>query len=233
MLSWSRFSPVSGLVLKVKNSISSPLISISLFVLIWILYGLWQQLLLPQVPGYWIPVLTDSLLVKPLLWGFLPCVLRFRNRNLGRALGESWFSGQFPGLACIALCSLSLCFLHTIRLFQGLGNTYVVWDWMYLVFSLSAGIVEEAGFRGCCFLELEKGLGFWPGALISSTLFTLYHYPELLFGGSLLCLVSWRALLIFVMGMVFCWMQKKWNNLALNMVVHTVWDILSYLFCLF
>lgn len=209
------------------------LVSLGLFVLIWILYGLWQQFLLPQVPGFRIPALTDCMLVKPLLWGLLPCVLRFRNRNLGRALRESWFSGQFPVLACIALCSLSLCFLHTLRLVQGLRNTYVVWDWMYLVFSLSAGIVEEAGFRGCCFLELEKGLGFWPGVLISSALFTLYHYPEMLFGGSLLCLVSWRALLIFVMGMVFCGMLKKSNNLALNMVVHTVWDILSYMFCLF
>ena len=62
-------------------------------------------------------------------------------------------------------------------------------------------------------------------------MFTLYHYPELLLG-RWQGLISWRALLIFGMGVVFCWMFKKWRNLALNMTVHTVWDVLSYLFCL-
>lgn len=78
----------------------------------------------------------------------------------------------------------------------------------------------------------ESAIGFWPAAVTGGVLFTLYHYPELLFGGSFARLLSWRAGLIFVMGIVFSWMFRRWRNLALNMTVHTVWNILSYLFCI-
>lgn len=217
---------------QLRRRFSDLLLSVCLFGFLWILYDL-RQFLLPQVPGFPLPVLADSILVKPLVWGIVPLVLLGRDRNSGAVITESWFSGSFPVLPCIVALCLSLCFLHTLRLIQGLMNTFVQWSWMFVVLSLSAGVVEEIGFRGCFFTRQEALLGFWPGALISSALFTLYHYPQLLHGESLLCLVSWRALLVFVMGMVFCWMLKKWNNLALNMVVHTVWDILSYVFCMF
>lgn len=200
-----------------------------LFGLLWSLWGLWQQELLPQVPGSWLPALLDSVFVKTVLWGLVPCFLFSR----GRRLRESWFSSGFPVLPCVGLSCLSLCVLHTLRLVQGLGNTFLEWDWMFLFFSLSAGIVEEIGFRGCCFRYLEEKQGFWPAAILSSVLFTLYHYPDLLFGRSLGSLLSWRTLLLFGMGIVFCRMLHKWKNLMLNMVIHTVWDVLSYLFCLF
>ena len=131
----------------------------------------------------------------------------------------------------ILLC-LSTAFLYTLRLLNGLQGSFVFFDPMFLVLSLSAGVLEELGFRGGLFRLYETAMGFWTAALLNGALFTLFHYPELILGGSWLRLVSLRALLIFAMGVVFCWMFHKWRNLALNMTVHTVWNVLSYLFCL-
>jgi len=174
----------------------------------------------------------DVVAVKTLLWGAAPCLLLFwrGEKTNVRAL---WFRERFPGLPCVALLCLTTAFLHTLRLAQGLGNTFVDFDWMFILFSVSAGVVEEIGFRGCFFTDQERAAGFGGAALLSSAMFTVYHYPELLFGESAAVLLTPRAALIFIMGIVFCAMFKKWKNLGLNMVVHTVWDILSYAFCLF
>ena len=102
---------------------------------------------------------------------------------------------------------------------------------MFILFSVSAGVIEELAFRGGYFHLLEEHIGFWPAALINGAMFTLMHYPGLIIG-NFSGLISLRTLLIFTMGIVFCFMYHKWKNLALNMTVHTVWDILSYLFCL-
>ena len=144
---------------------------------------------------------------------------------------QTLFGAPFPWLPCLILLCVSTAFLFTIRLLNGLQNTYIVFEWMFIVFSLSAGVLEELSFRGGFFAMTEDRLGFWGAALLNGAMFTLYHYPELLLG-QWQGLISWRCLLIFVMGFVFCWMYRKWRNLALNMVVHTFWDVLSFLFCL-
>ena len=207
--------------------------TIGIFSTLWCVWSLWQQLVLPQVSGIWTSIWIHTVIAKPLVWGLAPCcVFLFRNRTKE---GEkvNWFEGKFPGLPCVALLCMTVAFLHTLRLLQGLGDTFVEFDWTFLLFSVSAGVVEEIGFRGCFFEAQRREAGFWPAALLSSGMFTLFHYPELLFGGSAALLLSARAALIFIMGIAFCAMYHKWKNLGLNMVVHTVWDVLSYLFCLF
>lgn len=199
---------------------------------LWLIWALWQQFLLPQVQPYRLNVAVDLLLAKPVVWGALPCILFLRRWKTGEKPVRDLFAKPFPVTACVILLCLTAAFLHTVRLVQGLGSTYAGLDWIAVLISLSAGVVEEFGFRGCIFTHQESWLGFWPAAVLNGAMFTLFHYPELLLGGSFAQLISWRGLLIFVMGIVFCWMFRKWRNLALNMVVHTVWDILSFLFCL-
>lgn len=194
----------------------------------WVLWGLWQNILLSRFSLGPAAALWDAAVIKCLIWAF-PFALLLRREKAGVS---ALFSPPFPWLACTVLLCLTTVFLYTVRLASGLVNTHVLFDPVFLVFSLTAGVYEEFCFRGGFFRLQAPTLGFWPAALFNGVLFTLYHYPDLLFGAGWTKLFSPRALLIFVMGVVFCWMFQKWRNLALNMVVHTVWDVLSYLFCL-
>ncbi len=166
-------------------------------------------------------VLLDSILIKSFIWLLLP-MLVFRPKDL--------FVGRFPWLACLIILCAVTAFLHTVRLLNGLGNTYVFFDPIFIVFSVSAGVIEELSFRGAFYMSMEE-LGFWPASITDGFLFALFHYPSVL-AGHMQELFSLRSLLIFVMGVVFCWMFRKWRNLALNMTIHSAWNLLSYLFCL-
>lgn len=180
---------------------------------------------MPTLPAGVATAILDSVVLKALIW--LAPFLLFRTRLRSKA----FFHAPFPWLPCLILLCASAAFLHSLRILNGLLNTHVVFDPMFIVFSLSAGVIEELSFRGGFFNLQEEAYGFWPAALINGVMFTLFHYPTLLLG-HWQELVSLRSALIFAMGVLFCWMYKKWRNLALNMTVHTVWDILSYLFCL-
>lgn len=195
------------------------------FALTWLSWAAWTLFAVPRLPlSPVVGALIDSVAAKALVW-LLPLVLL---RKLRR---KELFQGSFPWLACLILLCASAVFLHTLRLLNGLLNTHVIFDPMFLVFSLSAGVLEELSFRGGFFEWIREKHGFWCAALLNGAMFTLYHYPELLLG-QWQGLISLRAVLIFSMGVIFCWMYRRWRNLALNMTVHTVWDILSYLFCL-
>lgn len=202
----------------------------SVFACQWLVWGAWQFFVTPRLSAGIAMILLDSIVIKGLVWA-APFVLLFRTGKQ-RLARSDLFRAPFPWFACVILLCLTAVFLYTVRLSRGLVNTYIMFDPMFVVFSLSAGVIEEFGFRGGLFRMQESAIGFWPAAVINGAMFTLYHYPGILFGGDWTCLLSWRAGMIFVMGVVFCWMFWKWRNLALNMTVHTVWNILSYLFCI-
>ena len=208
-----------------KKLTDGPWLSVPVYLLVWLAWAAWVLFAVPRLPLDSVSgSLIDSVAAKALVW-LLPLFL------LRKLPWKELFQGRFPWLACLILLCASAAFLHTLRLLNGLQNTYVFFDPMMLVFSLSAGVIEELSFRGGFFAWQRKRLGFWGAALLNGAMFTLYHYPELLLG-QWQGLISLRALLIFTMGVAFCWMYHRWRNLALNMTVHSVWNILSYLFCL-
>lgn len=215
----------------IENRHKTAKFSLSLlpFTVLWLLWALWQRSAL--LPVGTAAALIDSVAVKGVLWGLIPWLFLSRAKKLLVPRNEL-FSAPFPGLACVGLLCLTTAFLHTLRLLNGLQDTHILFDPMVLVFSLSAGVFEELAFRGYFFNRHAALMGFWPAALLNGALFTAYHYPGLLFGEGWAELLTPRTLLLFIMGVVFCWMFRKWHNLALNMTIHTVWDILSYLFCL-
>lgn len=202
------------------------IIPFALYVICFSLWAVWQLFILPHFsPGHLISVI-DSVVVKAAVW-VVPVLLL--SRRYGKF--KEMFSGKFPWLALVVLLCATTAFLYTVRLLNGLQNTHIIFDPMFILFSLSAGVLEELSFRGGFFRIQDKQFGVIPASLINGVMFTLYHFPGLLLG-EWRPVISLRGLLIFVMGVVFCLIYKKWRNLALNMAVHTVWDILSYLFCL-
>ena len=193
-----------------------------LYAILWIAWALWQTTALPLLGPGTLTALTDSVLAKGLIW-LLPTLLVLKPAIR--------FRGEFPWLPCVAILCAVTAFLHTLRLLNGLGGTHAVFDPMFLVFSVSAGAIEELTFRCGFYASTAEALGPRPAAAVDGAMFTLYHFPELL-RGDWSGLLSLRALLIFGMGMVFCGMYRKWRSPALNVTVHSVWNLLSYLFCL-
>lgn len=142
------------------------------------------------------------------------------------------FCTSFPLVPLLAMLCATVCFLYTVRVANGLQNTLVLWNWYYLLFSLSAGVIEEISFRGFFFNRMAKPLGVVPAALANGALFALYHYPEVImrfqFGG----LFSLRFVMLYVVGVLFCLAFAKWRNLWLTIIVHSVWNLTSYLWAL-
>lgn len=167
----------------------------------------------------------DGVVFKGLIWGAMPVVI------IGKETVDDRKTDSFPWLPCICLMCTATVFLYTVRLLNGLLHTYALLSLVPIVLAIAAGIIEEYSFRWCLFRKLTKVRGFAPAAVISSALFTLYHYPGIILG-DFTGLLSLRTVLIFGMGVLFCWMIEKWRSPALNVVVHCYWDILSYLFCL-
>lgn len=192
--------------------------SIGLFAVQWVLWGSIQE----RFSGQW---LVD-MAMEGLIWVLPALALR-----IAMSGDKPLFERPFPWLPCLCLLCGSAAFLHTVRIFRDLLDTQPVFSWTMIAVSVQAGILEELTFRGGYFDIQRKAWGFWPAAILNGVLFVLYHQSGDLAGMTLRWLLSFRTVLIFGMGILFCGIYQKWRNLALNMVVHTVWDILSFLFC--
>lgn len=84
-----------------------------------------------------------------------------------------------------------------------------------------APISEELFFRGVLFNRLKIRKGFVFGLVVSSIIFGLCHlnYPDHIAHITYTC----------IMGMTLCILYSRTDNLLLNMVVHSVYNLLSYL----
>ena len=192
--------------------------SIGLFAVQWVLWGFIQS----RFAGQWLM----DMAMEGLIWALPMLALRFTADG-----SKPLFERPFPWLPCLCLLCGSAAFLHTVRIFRGLLNTQPVFSWTMIAVSVQAGILEELTFRGGFFDIQRKAWGFWPAAVLNGVLFVLYHQSGDLAGMTPRWLFSFRTVLIFGMGVLFCGIYQKWRNLALNMVVHTAWDILSFLLC--
>jgi len=84
-----------------------------------------------------------------------------------------------------------------------------------------APISEELFFRGVLFNRLKIRKGFVFGLVVSSVIFGLCHfnYPDHISHIIYTC----------IMGMTLCILYSRTDNLLLNMVVHSAYNLLSYL----
>jgi membrane protease YdiL (CAAX protease family) len=93
-----------------------------------------------------------------------------------------------------------------------------------LPIALSAGVTEEALFRGFLYEELKLSLGRWPAHFIDMTLFTLAHVPgEVGLPDSQIAtgLVS-RALVGLLLGLAY-----DDGGLPESVMLHTLWDAVT------
>lgn len=202
--------------------------SLGMYAVMWFFWSIWNKAV-PLWENDWfvISVLRDAAALT-LIW-IGPWLLLLRKQEGWSVPLKKMFAWP-PLLICVSQLCVSTAVLYTIRHMSGNGNVLVIFDIWMVFLSLKAGILEELAFRGFFFNWQAKTLGTLRAALINGILFALYHYPGLLDETAVGDLFGFRGALLFIMGILLSLSFGKWNSLPLNMVVHAVWNLLSYLF---
>jgi membrane protease YdiL (CAAX protease family) len=135
------------------------------------------------------------------------------------AFGSKFWQGLVIGFSAVSFLLLGLRVLGVFH-FDGLG----VHGWdipKYAAFwgaaFLAVGFTEEFTFRGYTLFTLSTGIGFWPSAILMSSLFAFAHYfnPN----------ETWAGLTqVFWWGMMACIALRRTGSLWLPIGLHAGWD---------
>lgn len=124
-------------------------------------------------------------------------------------------------------------FIATLAARMGLRTTPAVSTVVYvllagsfgMVRSLSSALGEEIGWRGFLVPELSKTVSFTGTALISGLVWSLWHYPILIFADYNAGTATWYALSCFTVmvvsiSFVFAWLRLKSGSLWTGALLH-------------
>lgn len=94
-----------------------------------------------------------------------------------------------------------------------------------LVVSLSHALGEEIGWRGFLVPELSRTTSFTTTALISGIVWSLWHYPVLIWGDYNAGTPTWYGLTCFTvmvisLSFIFAWMRLKSGSLWTGAILH-------------
>jgi uncharacterized protein len=94
-----------------------------------------------------------------------------------------------------------------------------------LVRSLSSALGEEIGWRGFLVPELSKNVSFTATALLSGIVWSLWHYPILIFADYNAGTPTWYGLscftvMVIAISFVFAWMRLKSGSLWTGALLH-------------
>jgi membrane protease YdiL (CAAX protease family) len=94
-----------------------------------------------------------------------------------------------------------------------------------LVRSVSSALGEEIGWRGFLVPELSKTTPFTATSLISGVVWSLWHYPILIYGDYNAGTPTWYGLtcftvLVIAISFVFAWMRLKSGSLWTGAILH-------------
>lgn len=190
--------------------------------------------------------------VLPLMWcpalaGML--TLRLNGRNLSE-LGWKWGQAKYPfwsWLIPILYASIAYIIVWIFHL-GGFGNADYLsavarrahlsgphWVSLLLGFlligvygligSLASALGEEIGWRGFLVPELSRTMSFTTTALISGVVWSVWHYPILIYGGYNGGTPAWYSLtcftvLVISISFVFAWMRLKSGSLWTGALLH-------------
>lgn len=138
-----------------------------------------------------------------------------------------WISGlgHFYNQATFHQLTQNLGFAHLPVPLAMAGLIVVLATFGWLNYSLTA-LGEEIGWRGMLVPELAKILPFWKTALISGIIWSVWHYPSILFsdynGGT----PAWYSLICFsatLIGISFplTWLRLKSGTVWTGVIFHS------------
>src|SRR5581483_7960772 len=181
---------------------------------------------LPHKPAsIWSALMGEVLvLVAALIAAFI--MARIEKRSFGdyglpkqAAFGRAFWAGAVWGIAGITLLLLLISaagdfsfggiVLHGVRILKFAAFWAVVF--------LAVGLFEEFLFRGYTLFTLTQGMGFWPAAILLSTIFGAVHLGNK--GEALL-----GALAAGLIGLFFCLTLRRTGTLWFAVGFHAAWD---------
>ncbi|MGB6386346.1 MAG: type II CAAX endopeptidase family protein [Terriglobales bacterium] len=193
-----------------------------------------------------------SLYVLGIMW--CPALAAFATLKLNRRsltdLGWKWPATKYAvmswytpllyaGIAYLTVWASGLGgfpnqqFVASVTARMGLGVSPLVSVIIYVLLAGSFGMVrgistalgEEIGWRGFLVPELSKTMGFTSTALISGIVWSLWHYPILIFADYNSGTATWYALSCFTVmvisiSFIFAWLRLKSGSLWTGALLH-------------
>jgi membrane protease YdiL (CAAX protease family) len=155
-----------------------------------------------QVRSWYIPLLYASI-AYAIVWIFH--LGAFGNREFYDSLVKSMHLGGPPWISIV----LGIVLIGTYG----------------LVRSVSSALGEEIGWRGFLVPELSKTTSFTATSLISGVVWSLWHYPILIYGDYNAGTPTWYGLtcftvLVIAISFVFAWMRLKSGSLWTGAILH-------------
>jgi membrane protease YdiL (CAAX protease family) len=159
--------------------------------------------------------LTDrdylSLLIKDLserLWrkigiGLLFAFLLYLLFFIGNFLSRKWFNFAGSGIEGV---------------YNFKGNAAGIRIALLMLLVIGPG--EELFWRGYLQRKLSLKTGKWTGLFLALLFYTGVH----IFTGNIMLVLA-----AFICGLFWGWMYLKYNSMVINIVSHTVWDIVVFL----
>jgi uncharacterized protein len=94
-----------------------------------------------------------------------------------------------------------------------------------LIRSVASALGEEIGWRGFLVPELSRSMSFTATAFISGVVWSLWHYPILIFGDYNAGTPTWYGLtcftvMVIAMSFVFAWIRLKSGSLWTGAILH-------------
>lgn len=146
---------------------------------------------------------------------------RWRNYGLplGQAFGKLFWVGALWGFSGITILIGSQYEMHAFDfghlVLHGARMARFAAFWMLMF--LLVGFFEEFLLRGYSQFTLTRGVGFWPSALVLSSVFGLIHLWN---GGE-----EWPGLLAAAaIGLFFCLTLRRTGSLWFAVGFHVAWD---------
>ncbi len=147
---------------------------------------------------------------------------------LDRGPPRGWIDYVLGFGLCIALGAI----VNTFRLYVLDHDIYAdlkqlaflfrisIWPLSFLVVAILAPVAEELLFRGVLLPGLARtSLGFWGAATVSTLVWTALHI------GNAYSVAG--MLLVFMLGMIFCWLFAKTGSLRVPIAAHMLNNTLA------
>lgn len=193
--------------------------------ILFLLSGLMNSILPKGTSGIWQEMIAEvEFLIAALVPAFIMATIekrRFGDYGLPcrGAFGKLFWAGALWGIASLTVLLLAIhgagdftlsgLALHGGRIFK----FAVFWGALFLL----VGFFEEFLMRGYSQFTLTRGMGFWPAALLLSTLFAALHLGN---PGE-----TWIGLLaVATIGLFFCSTLRRTGNLWFAVGFHASWD---------
>jgi uncharacterized protein len=137
---------------------------------------------------------------------------------------ERAFRGAFWRGAAIGFASITVLLgaMRALEIFSfGTITLHGTQTWKYALLSgvicLFVGLFEESLFRGYIQFTLTSGIGFWPAAMLTSTLFGYVHHSNA--GETLVGTFS-----AGLVGFFFCLLLRRTGDLWMPIGFHAAWN---------